>query len=134
MPVPDTGRSEIPTSGYGLLRRTLTRRASAPARLKSHIEALRSSLRSRSHPYERGDNFAELVARAKRQRQIDKTRAERDARVAAREAAREAMPNTAEMEAMPNTAEGRKLRRLRTSHRKRRNTGRVRTRRRRRSH
>lgn len=31
-------------------------------------------------------------------------------------------------------AEGRKLRRLRTSHRKRRNTGRVRTRRRRRSH
>lgn len=122
MPVPDTGRSEIPTSGYGLLRRTLTRRASAPARLKSHIEALRSSLRSRSHPYERGDRLSEVVASAKRQAEIDKARAER---AAARVAAREAMANT---------AKGRKLRRLRTSHRKRRNTGRVRTRRRRRSH
>ena len=119
----DTGRGDIPISRYGLLRRTLTARANAPARVKSHIDAIRRSLPS--HPYERGDRFAEVVASVKRQALIDKARA---ARAAAREAAREAEA------AMDNTAKGRKLRRLRTSHRKRRNTGSVRTRRRRRSH
>lgn len=111
----DTGRSDIPISRYGLLRHTLTREARPRATAKSRFDSLQRRI-LRPHPYKRGTRVAEAVASAMRQAQIDEARAARDARAAAR------------------TAEGRKLRRPRTSHRKRRNTGRIRTRRHRRSH